>query len=248
MIRIGSLFAGVGGLELGLSASLSEASIPHRVAWQVEREPFPRAVLAHHWPNADRSVTDVCDAHSTSFLARSVKIVYPPSFGDEYTEEEEAVAAKLKKLTPDQAEQCVKMYDAGLSLAPIAEYYGVSRQSMWDLLRRRTRLRPQKKMGADNHFYRGGKRADDPAQNLLESALSTGAVVRKEACEECGATGTMRDGRSKIQGHHDDYNKPLDVRWLCQECHHAWHKNNVAKRKEGYGELSNVDVVVGGFP
>lgn len=44
MITIGSLFAGIGGLELGLGWALAEAGIPHRVAWQVEREPFPRVV------------------------------------------------------------------------------------------------------------------------------------------------------------------------------------------------------------
>lgn len=62
MITVGSLFAGIGGLELGLGWALAEAGIPHRVAWQVEREPFPRSVLARHWPEADRSVVDVCEA------------------------------------------------------------------------------------------------------------------------------------------------------------------------------------------
>jgi hypothetical protein len=34
-------------------------------------------------------------------------------------------------------------------------------------------------------------------------------------CEECGAI---------AQKHHDDYRKPLKVRWLCREHHLAHHR------------------------
>lgn len=54
---IGSLFSGVGGLELGL-----EAAGFGPVAWQVEMDPFCREVLAKHWPNADQGTFDVRDA------------------------------------------------------------------------------------------------------------------------------------------------------------------------------------------
>lgn len=59
-------------------------------------------------------------------------------------------------ISPDE---CVRLYLAGQSLAGVALAAGVTRQSMWDLLRRRgVAMRPQKRYGVANHFYRGGGR------------------------------------------------------------------------------------------
>lgn len=65
---IGSLFSGIGGLELGLEwAGLGPTT------WQVERDEFCRGVLAKHWVNVDRSVTDVTEAGSRNL--RQVEVI-----------------------------------------------------------------------------------------------------------------------------------------------------------------------------
>jgi ribosomal protein S27AE len=54
------------------------------------------------------------------------------------------------------------------------------------------------------------------AARAVGNAVRAGKLTRKP-CEQCG--------NPKVQAHHDDYSKPLEVRWLCVPCHAAHHVN-----------------------
>lgn len=53
-----------------------------------------------------------------------------------------------------------------------------------------------------------------PRMKPPELSMRDNHLVRKP-CEVCG---------EKAEAHHDDYAKPLDVRWLCFKHHREWHK------------------------
>lgn len=55
------------------------------------------------------------------------------------------------------------------------------------------------------------------ARRLLNSAVRHGKIQRPMCCERCGAVGM-------VYGHHSDYSKPLDVEWLCADCHGEQHR------------------------
>jgi len=50
------------------------------------------------------------------------------------------------------------------------------------------------------------------ARKKLSNALRAGKIIKPTNCSQCGK-------RIKVTAHHDDYSKPLQVRWLCVECH-----------------------------
>jgi len=132
----------------------------------------------------------------------------------------------MKKLAKYQGAK--ELYEKGLSIQDIATSFKISRQAMWSILKRRgCKMRSKLRYKETNHFYRGTK-AYDPAQNLLERAIKKGIVIRKTHCEICLEVKIFKNGRTGIQAHHSDYNKPLDVMWLCQKCHHQWDKQNKA--------------------
>lgn len=118
----------------------------------------------------------------------------------------------------------VDMYRKGLSIGQIAKLYNVSRQSMYDTLKiRNVSFRNRIKTKEENVFYRGGLTQNERAKQLFILAKEKGIVKPSAACENCGASNI------RIEGHHDDYSRPLDVRWLCHKCHYEWHRHNTAK-------------------
>jgi len=60
------------------------------------------------------------------------------------------------------------------------------------------------------------------AYGILHYSLRTGKIQKPYKCQRCGTIPKPRiDGRSRLQAHHHDYSKPLDVKWLCSLCHAA---------------------------
>ena len=57
------------------------------------------------------------------------------------------------------------------------------------------------------------------AGSKVNYAILAVKLVR-QPCEACG--------NSKVDAHHDDYSKPLEVRWLCRSHHQKHHAQNCA--------------------
>lgn len=64
--------------------------------------------------------------------------------------------------------------------------------------------------------YRSRRPLVTKAHSAVGRALNSGQLVRPEACEHCSKVG-------RVNGHHEDYHKPLDVIWLCVACHRELH-------------------------
>lgn len=57
------------------------------------------------------------------------------------------------------------------------------------------------------------------AARMTTEAIRNGTLVR-QPCEKCGD--------EKVEAHHDDYSKPLEVRWLCRK-HHLEHHGKISR-------------------
>lgn len=88
------------------------------------------------------------------------------------------------------------------------------------------------------------------AYRKVRAAITSGALVRPAVCERCSCMpGLASDGRAKIQAHHADYSKPLDVEWICAKCHRE--ETPLPERpgaptpgeRNGQAKLSEKDVV-----
>lgn len=128
-----------------------------------------------------------------------------------------------------------------LTLKEISLATGISIQALWNRLAYqgwdpetafttspsvktyRKRVVQDPELGSDVRWRRKNRKKV-LAQKTVQTAILSGRLQRKP-CEVCGD--------SDSHGHHDDYDKFLDVRWLCVVHHNKWHRL--------HGEGANAD-------
>lgn len=85
--------------------------------------------------------------------------------------------------------------------------------------RERARTPERKAADAERLKEKRKNKLWDAAHTAVDRAVRSGRLTRLP-CEVCGDPHT--------EGHHDDYEKPLDVRWLCKK-HHDEHHFRIAR-------------------
>lgn len=64
--------------------------------------------------------------------------------------------------------------------------------------------------------YRENNSLKAKARNSVRTALRNGSLLRPSKCSECNK-------ECIPEAHHPDYNKPLEIKWLCKSCHEDTH-------------------------
>jgi len=82
-------------------------------------------------------------------------------------------------------------------------------------VKREWKRKNKDKVSKANRAYRERNREKCKAWNTFWTAVESGSVHMPDVCE-CG-------NQQPLHAHHDDYSKPLDVRWLCVACHARVH-------------------------
>jgi hypothetical protein len=65
------------------------------------------------------------------------------------------------------------------------------------------------------------------AHRFLCDNIKAGKISKPENCSKCGKR------TADLHGHHEDYAKRLEVRWLCRVCHKQVHKSLIDRIEEG---------------
>ncbi len=76
-----------------------------------------------------------------------------------------------------------------------------------------------RKLCVTNYLSKANNRIKYNAHKKVLRALKSGKLAKPSMCTICG-------GNLPLEGHHVDYNKPLEVIWVCKQCHENIHHLN----------------------
>lgn len=87
--------------------------------------------------------------------------------------------------------------------------------------------------GKDNGNWKGGISNNNYAYKLIQKERYPERIIARQIVSDAIRAGRIVRGKCFVcgsenaQAHHDDYYKPLDVRWLCRKHHRHIHDTHI---------------------
>lgn len=144
---------------------------------------------------------------------------------DNFTPEEKVRVDQMAKEYRDVNKESLRLkrqekYDPEAESKRWKEYYNENREK--ELLRKREyyySLNEEGKRGLCKHSkdWREKNPEKCQAHRDVAKAIQDGTISKPKVCDMCSE-------EKKLDAHHDDYSKTLDVRWLCRSCHGYVHR------------------------
>lgn len=134
----------------------------------------------------------------------------------------------------NKCKECTKADVREHRAANLGYYQNYDRQRYANDNGRRTGLH-HKHNEHSRAWYRRNKEKKR-ANTIVARAIAAGKLIRPDHCTGCGFPS------DKVEAHHADYSRPLDVEWLCPGCHGKTRRKPIVEmepRKRGgyYGRM-----------
>jgi hypothetical protein len=130
----------------------------------------------------------------------------------------DCINVKRRETRAKNAEK-IRAYDRQYSQRPDRVAYSKKRYE-----RLKTDKRNKAMVEARIARWQAKNREKVTAHRTLNNAITAGKISRKP-CERCG----IDEG---VEGHHEDYSKPLEVIWLCKMHHNERHREINEQRRQ----------------
>jgi len=109
-------------------------------------------------------------------------------------------------------------------------YYKINKEKLQKISREsyKNLSKEQKKRNYETiKLFRKNNRDKAKAWFAVGNALIRGDMNKPNNCELCNI-------KERLHAHHEDYSKPLEVKWLCPKCHNEIHVDKRGKQIENY--------------
>lgn len=97
------------------------------------------------------------------------------------------------------------------------KYYIKNKEKLCEYTKKYRLADPERAKRIAEKVYANSDKRKVKARAILNCKIRYGKIIKPENCEVCKE-------KQKLQAHHDDYDKPLEVKWLCRRCHDLLHR------------------------